>query len=288
MNPTLYATIVKLVAAETGLLPATQGRLAHGAFLDIIRQVDPELSATLHTENRRKPFTVAPLRGLGEARNGYAKVRQGWEVSLRFTLLGNELFATFIRHFFDPSIFRQKSPWPTLRLGEVEFVFSEVLTSPGSDRWAGYTNLDDLHQAEAAREISIEFASPTAFSLSANGLGKRIETVPTPKLLFGSLAAKWNAYLEPHLDQEAIEKYAEKSVVVGQYQMRSQVYRYWQQPQLGAVGTMTYLLQDKSNEEMNRCLNMLADFAFYAGVGYKTTMGMGQARRVKLEHANGR
>jgi CRISPR/Cas system endoribonuclease Cas6 (RAMP superfamily) len=28
-----------------------------------------------------------------------------------------------------------------------------------------------------------------------------------------------------------------------------------------------------------RTLNLLADFAFYSGIGSKTTMGMGQARR---------
>jgi CRISPR-associated endoribonuclease Cas6 len=36
-----------------------------------------------------------------------------------------------------------------------------------------------------------------------------------------------------------------------------------------------------AENEAARCqLNTLADFAFYAGVGIKTTMGMGQTRRV--------
>ena len=32
-------------------------------------------------------------------------------------------------------------------------------------------------------------------------------------------------------------------------------------------------------EERLREVNLLADFAFYCGTGYKTTMGMGQTRR---------
>ena len=33
------------------------------------------------------------------------------------------------------------------------------------------------------------------------------------------------------------------------------------------------------NLEMLRWVNLLTDFAFYCGTGYKTTMGMGQTRR---------
>ena len=36
---------------------------------------------------------------------------------------------------------------------------------------------------------------------------------------------------------------------------------------------------DTSNLEMLRWVNLLANFAFYSGTDYKTTMGMGQTRR---------
>jgi CRISPR-associated endoribonuclease Cas6 len=68
--------------------------------------------------------------------------------------------------------------------------------------------------------------------------------------------------------------------VVGLYKMESQMFRYWGRPQIGATGKITYLLKDKDNHAMIRALNMLADFAFYSGTGYKTTMGMGQCRRI--------
>jgi CRISPR-associated endoribonuclease Cas6 len=49
--------------------------------------------------------------------------------------------------------------------------------------------------------------------------------------------------------------------------------------QVGFVGRVTYGLM--AENEAARCqLNTLADFAFYAGVGMKTAMGMGQCRRV--------
>ena len=41
------------------------------------------------------------------------------------------------------------------------------------------------------------------------------------------------------------------------------------------------------NTALVKQLNMLANFAFYAGVGQKTTMGMGQARRLPLRKDQG-
>lgn len=289
-NPTLYASVVKLLATVDGFIPATQGRLAHAAFLDLIRAVDPALAETLHASNQRKPFTVSPLQGLGQAREGQIKVKAGQEVWLRFTLLGSELFTTFTRYLLSPrSLVGRgvRGEGPNLRLGELEFTISEVLTTPGSDPWAGYTSLGDLCRcwqnvllAESAWQIGLELASPTVFSPGRRKeLGKQMDPLPSPGMLFGSLAAAWNEHLPIPLDKLAIRTYAEETVVVGLYRLESRMFRYWGQPQIGATGIITYLLQDRRNQEMARALNLLADFAFYSGVGYKTTMGMGQVRR---------
>jgi CRISPR-associated endoribonuclease Cas6 len=106
-----------------------------------------------------------------------------------------------------------------------------------------------------------------------------MEPFPTPALLFGSLAAAWNHVSPQPVDKAAVRAYAEETVVVGLYRMASKMVRYWGQPQIGAVGTVSYLLKDRRDHEMIRALNTLADFAFYSGVGYKTTMGMGQVKR---------
>lgn len=284
-NSTLYSSVVKLIAAADGYIPATQGRLAHAAFLDLIRVVDPALAETLHTSNQRKPFTVSPLQGVGQAREGQIKIKAGQEVWLRFTLLGSELFTAFTRFLLLPPAGRERV---RVRLSTLEFSISEVLTTPGSHPWAGYTSMADLCRrwqsaplAESAWQISLELASPTVFSRgSRNDLGKQMDPFPSPAMLFGSLAAAWNEHLPMSLDKQAIRAYAEETVVVGLYRLESRMFRYWGQPQIGATGVITYLLQDRQNQELGRALNLLADFAFYSGVGYKTTMGMGQVRRI--------
>ncbi|GFP33975.1 hypothetical protein HKBW3S42_02315 [Candidatus Hakubella thermalkaliphila] len=48
---------------------------------------------------------------------------------------------------------------------------------------------------------------------------------------------------------------------------------------IGFQGKCKYTVLSNQNE-MTRYLNILADFAFFAGLGQKTTMGMGQVRRL--------
>lgn len=285
-NPTLYSTVVMLVATQGGTMPATQGRLAQAAFLDIIRGVDPDLAEALHVKHQRRPYTVSPLQKAGgPIRNGQITIRSGQAVWLRFTLLGSDLFATFLRHFLTPMSARQ---FPTLRLGTLDFALGDILTTPGSHEWANYTTLEDLCQRwpavpdKSAQRITLNFASPTVFSRNSDkdGMGKFMEPWPSPPMLFGSLAARWNDFMPMPVDKQAVRDYATETVVVGHYQMEARTYRYWGNPQIGAVGQVTYLLKDKRDADMIRTLNLLADYAFYSGVGYKTAMGMGQVRRI--------
>ena len=287
-SPTLYATVVKLMATQAGPVPATHGRLAQAAFLDIIRRVDPALAAALHLKNQRRPYTVSPLHGLGRATQaGQFRLNAGDTVWLRFTLLGSDLFTTFTRFLLMKNEeLRIKNGLPGVRLGEVEFTITEMLTTPGSHRWAGYTRLAELAPADAAssqsRRISLEFASPTVFSRNSDkeGMGKFMEVLPLPEMVFGSLAARWNELMPTELDKQAIRDYATETVVVGPYKMESKMFYFWGRPQIGAVGQVTYLLKDKRDTAMIETFNRLAEFAFYSGVGAKTAMGMGQVRRI--------
>jgi len=291
-NPTLYSTVVKLVAIQDGKLPATQGRLAHAAFLDIIRAVEPDLAERLHAGRGRKPFTVSPLRDLPRPQQGQIHVGRGRAAWLRFTLLGGDLFTAFTRHFLAPTPTLPQSggggrEGVSIRVGDAAFAVSEVLTTPGAHPWAGYATPGDLAgrwestPAKALpRQITLEFASPTVFSRrSVDGMGKFMEPFPAPDMLFGSVVAVWNHHVPDGLDKAAVRRYAEETVVVGLYHMRSRMFRYWGRPQIGATGTITYVLKDSKDQAMIRALNTLADFAFYSGVGYKTTMGMGQVKR---------
>ena len=128
--------MVKLVAARQATLPATQGHHAHAALLEIVRAVDPTLAADLHSLTGRKPFTVGPLRGTRPAGRGRVEVLPGQTVTLRFTLLDPLLFQLFLHRFLDGR-FR-----PEIHLGAADLMVMEVINTPESHPWAGFSSRD--------------------------------------------------------------------------------------------------------------------------------------------------
>lgn len=292
--PHLYSCVVHLTAEAPATLPATQGHHAHAAFLDLVRGVDPGLAAWLHDTPGRKPFTVSPVRGLPEARHGQVRVPAGWTCWLRFTFLAQPVFDTFQAAFLRGVV------RPRIRLGAGSFLVTEVRCTPGSHPWAGWTTAEALaaqvgrphatnHQGAAEVKggpitFTFEFASPTAWSLGGDR-GRRIEVLPTPVLFFGGLASSWNAWFGDRLFRigPELRDYLAEAVVVSRMDLKTRMYRYQDHLQVGTVGRLTYRLLDRPDSAECRLLNGLADFAFYAGVGYRTTMGMGQVRRVSDE-----
>jgi CRISPR-associated endoribonuclease Cas6 len=178
-----------------------------------------------------------------------------------------------------------------MRLGSLTFAITEMLTTPGSDHWAGYTGLDDLCRRwqngplkEAAHKIELHFASGVMFSLGSNknGLGRFLEFYPSPEMFFGSIEARWRELtnLPSPMENKKLRDYARETIVVSAYNMKTVLRHYWGKPHIGGLGSITYELRDTANREMTGFLNLLADFAFYSGVGAKTAMGMGQIRRL--------
>jgi len=281
-NQTLYSTIIYLTAQQNGHVPATQGRLAHGAFLEIVQQTDPALSQVLHDMNTRKPFTVSPLRRVGKPKRGKIAIKAGQAVWLRVTLLNESLFTSLTQYMLSTSYH-----WPNIRLAEITFMITEMRTTPRSHPWAGYVTTYHLQQTVTgpdwtdANEITLEFTSPTAFSMGRPAsLGRWIELFPTPKILFTSLAQVWQNQLPHGITPDQVREYAEQTVAISKYNMATQVHRYWGNPQKGTTGQVTYELRDKKNPLLRQTIHLLSELAFYSGVGYKTTMGMGQVRRL--------
>lgn len=277
--PDLHALVIRLSAVHPGRLRATQGHLAHAAFLDMLRQVDAELAQSLHDWNGRKPFTLSPLEGFGQPHGGHITISAGQEGRLRLTILNSTIFQTFIRYILhgDGRL--------TIRLNNLTFYISEILGTPGSHPLAGATSLTTLYQQWATanlqpahRHISLHFHSPTAFSRK-NLAHRHMVVLPDPTLVFGQLATYWDD-LTGSDTAEAVRYYTAESVVVARHQIATRVYDYRQSKHVGFTGRVTFELLDKDNLELIRHLNRLADLAFYTGVGSKTTMGMGQVYRM--------
>lgn len=281
-SPNLYALIIRLIADQNGRLSATDGHLCHAAFLDILRQVDPDLSQTLHNMNGRKPFTLSPLHGYGYGRKGQRRITAGQEGWLRITLLDPTLFHTFIQYFLQPA------NRPTIQLEKQQFHVTEILSSPGSHPLAGYDSLQNLqnkweqptNQPANLHTIQLNFRTPTAFSRRNPEIAHRyIHVLPDPHIVFGELAGYWDN-LTGSRTQEVVRQYAADHVVVARHTIKTHMYQYSKAKQIGFTGRVTFQILDQGNTDLICHLNRLADLAFYTGVGSRTGMGMGQVSRI--------
>ena len=263
----LYSTVIHLRALANGRLSISAGQLAHGAFLEIVRQVDPDLSTRLHNGNGVRPYTLSSLHTSRRSDGGVVEGDACW---LRLTALDATVFDTFMGTLVRPS-----QPL-NIRLGNIQFAVTEAVTTSGNHKWSGYTDWSSLADADLAAEICLEFVSPTSFSF-----GNRNMVLPLPDLIFGSYLSKWNAFGPSIISKDLVGKIREQ-VVVSRYRLETDILEFDRYRQIGFMGTCWFQAKGAWSEDELRKLNALANFAFYAGTGYKTTMGMGQTRRVDI------
>jgi len=274
----LYSIVLRLAPTRETTVRATMGHQTHAAFLRTVRQSDPALADALHLPNLpARPFTVSPLLNVGRARNGQIRLAPERDYFLRFTVLYPPIFERFMDRFL------RGDGRPVIRLGRAVLLIKEILNTPGSHPWAGYSSWAEIaSNAQAAPDVTLDFTSPTAFSFGQEEWGKKTVVLPEPRLVFGSLAKSWNNLAPPplKLNRRALLTYAERHVVVKRLDgLETRMLHFSRAPQVGFVGRVTYGLM--AQNEAARCqLNALADFAFYSGVGMKTTMGMGQCRKM--------
>jgi CRISPR-associated endoribonuclease Cas6 len=145
------------------------------------------------------------------------------------------------------------------RLNGHHFVVQESICDPARHSWSGQTSYEalaakQLTQADQLdRQVTLEFTSPTAFQ-------SKEMTMPL--------------ILSPEM-----RHYGEEMMAISRYRLESRAVEQKNQAvRIGAVGQMTYRALGADRYWLG-VINLLADFAFYSGVGVQTTTGMGQVRR---------
>jgi CRISPR-associated endoribonuclease Cas6 len=265
--PDLYAFVLRLHPLDDGPPPRVQGQGVQALFLDVLRQVAPEVAQALHADAPSKHYTVAVLPG-----------SQRRQVALRISLLHADLFQPFVQ-----AMLQQMPGEAPLQIGRARFQLGDVIGSPAPQGhpWAGYGSFADLAQrAEPVPLVGLEFASATAIGQSSRSNGRpRLALLPTPEIIFKSLFRRWNELAPDVLrhDEKLLEA-AIRDTVVTQYQLESVDISLGKGPQKGFVGRCAYELPP--DPEQARLLSLLADAALFLGVGMKTARGMGLCRRI--------
>lgn len=248
------------------------GRANYAALLERLGQVDAALARQIHDGDGPKPLTCSALMGARANRAGIHCEADGRYV-LRVTGLTPPVGAGLAHALL-------REPPATWTIGGHTFAVVAATCDPAQDAWSGECSYEELaaHQllqnAQPPRKVTFSFASPTSFKSKGMHVA-----VPLPDLVFGSLVERWNAFSPVTLSPE-MRRFGEEMVALSNYQLRTQpVIQKSGAPLIGAVGRATYTALGGDRYWLS-VMQMLADFALYAGVGVKTTTGMGQVRRI--------
>jgi CRISPR-associated endoribonuclease Cas6 len=286
------------------------GRAAHAVLLSAVHWADPALAEQVHNGSEMRPFTTSDVIGLSRKTG----LRPDRTYSLRFTALTTPVAQSLIKATLaaTPSAASPLegegcrgedgplSPGSTIELGPARFRLEAVDAGPNPQShrdatqsesqnpksevhhpWAAATNYEDLSapwllgRVTPPRLVTLEFFSPTTFKSEGRHM-----PVPLPHLVFGSLLDRWNAFAPVAFPPE-VRRYAEECLALSSYQLRSSgVVLKEGGLRMGAVGRARYVTTNFDRYWMS-LIQLLADFAIFAGLGAGTGMGLGQCRRSK-------
>ncbi len=270
----LSSAIIPLTALNTPPPEANHflGREAHALFLDLVRRADPALADTLHQPRGDKPFTVS-------VPSPVSRERAGGRPYLRLTTFDTHLSQVLTEEIL-PNLPRE------VRLGAAHFEVGEPITDNAKHPWAGTTDVGALvdkwfdagHRVE--KRFTLEFASPTAYRQIHRNI-----LVPNPAGIFPGYLAAWNANCQPRFEEDLIAL-VQAEVSISRYTLKTETVDFGEYREAGWTGQCSYTIFSEE-VALRRVVQLLSDFAFYCGTGYKTTQGMGQTRRVErgINHA---
>jgi CRISPR-associated endoribonuclease Cas6 len=241
--------------------------------------VDRSLGDHLHEATADKAFTLSPMQ-TRHKRQGMRDNTLQWEHKQaippgtqcwwRVSLLDDTLFGKLTQLWLN---LNPEQPW---HLGPANLFITSILGTPQSTQpWANACSYSQIYEqaSEENRTITLSFATPTAFRQ-----GKYDSSLPTRESVFNGLLSRWNKYSGIEMNNLAIE-----AIFPSFVDIRTEIIPDSRSKFIGIVGEVTYRIMGDLEPLQIKQINALADFALYAGVGRKTTMGMGMGRRVKRE-----
>ncbi|QDL07125.1 CRISPR-associated endoribonuclease Cas6 [Brasilonema octagenarum UFV-E1] len=260
------------------------GRHYHALFLTLISSVDKDLGDYLHTSNADKPFTLSPLQIQRNHKSHQYKhntlqfshqrpIPPGTSCWWRISLLDDTLFSKLTPLWLN---LNPEHPW---HLGSADLYITSIFGTPQSTQpWANACSYTQLYEqaSQGDRTLNLTLATPVAFRQ-----GGYDTVLPNRECVFNSLLSRWNKYSGIEFSNIPIE-----SIYPSFCNIHTEVIRNYDTKFVGCVGEISYRILGDIEPIAIKQINALADFALYAGVGRKTTMGMGMTRRLSSNVEN--
>lgn len=258
----------------------TLARPLHAAVLEQVSRISRDSADEMHRGDKRRGFTVSTLLDVSQETRALESGR-----TYRFRLTSLSRGGGTILDAFEPAVL------PDFRLlgCRMENVGLVREDHPKVGQ-SSYERILRRHLAGAAdgdppRRIGFAFASPTRCEAADPSRG----LFPEPDLVFHGLAEKWLRFApEP---PSAIGEVLRCAGVIAARSLRISRYTLETSPvffrgsagrqaftKIGFQGVVEYVADPEADPRALLVLRALSDFAFFAGVGARTTMGMGQTR----------
>lgn len=229
----------------------------HGCIFNLLHKANPVLAQEVH-QQEQKPFVISPIYTKDNSqtyRFRLASYQDNIPVSIQQYILAN------VKDL-------------SLELGKTSVSISRVLShSAGQEIWARQQGWDDLwgQASESERFFNLQFYSPTAFKS-----GDLIVPLPVPEKVFNSYLRSWNRFAPHIFDIELLQTVFRNQLAITAHDIKTAKIQHFR----GFVGSVTIECVNTIDNLLLKQLNTLANFAFYCGTGYKTTMGCGWTQRI--------
>jgi len=228
---------------------------AHAVWFNWLHVIDETLASEVHGQTH-KPFSLWPV------------VRQGKELELNIGILSPTLYSC---------LKRRQQQFPAVNdLGLRAFQLRDTLmrvTDVHLSEWVDDEAILDMALAvpDRYRHLTFRFLTPTSFRQRGTQL-----VWPDPRNVWGSLLRRWNQFASVQFPPGLEEEFGQ--LEVSAYELRTSAVRFSGYLVIGFVGYTTYRIPSTLSPACRQLLFALAHYARYAGIGYKSTMGLGRAR----------
>ena len=249
-----YSLLIKIKAKKSGKFKYFTGKKLHAAFLNIIKEADVNLSQELHDKNIPKEFTVSNIFGTDS--KGFELV-EGHYYLFRVTFLRDTIYKIFTSEICKNILLSKEIFIEDIPLSIEEIIYKD-------SKYSGVMSKID----KKYKKYKLIFKTPTLFKS-----GDYFVRYPEMNLLFKSLLNKYNLYSEEKIDENILEYLNELNYEKINVRLKKEyLNNYFLEGFIGEV----IIRIDSKNEDLIEDINTLLNFAFYCGVGTKSSIGFGQ------------
>ena len=253
--------VLKMIKIDDNLMPPTLGAFSLALFYNILNKGDTKYAEHIHEEVKEKPFSLSTIVKRDRTNEYYLNIKtltsRNTEVLLRgITKIGNEI-----------------------KVGRNRFRLLEVSNIGGISKNARRVSYEEMiKKVMDSDEITLHFLTPTAFRRKINEK-IMMDATPDPKRIFRSLFKRWQAFSTIPFDQDesSFEELLSSIIILKMEDVKTHSMNFGKYFQNGFTGKIKFGIEA---DDIKRELCILADFAFFSGVGAKVTYGMGEVKRL--------